>query len=471
MTEQIAAEGVGACEKRLESAGVLERLEATENMAAVRLESDLPTLVDLLPQQAKVRRQVLRAVEQIVGPQRRQWCYFQPRELAARLPGFDTGDLGRHLRELTALAAFDYVPPFRGRAIHLRERGRSFEDLSIDFESLERRKAIEYEKLERMLAFARAQGCRQAEILSYFGQEDSEPCQTCDNCQQQGRAAKHAHAQQATGGVLEAVRMVLSGVARVSRSRSGCGKQLLAQMLCGSQAKPVVRNRLDKLSTFGLLAHLKQPEVVQLIDALLVGGLVEQVEIEPFRPVLRLTDRGTEVMSGADDATARLSLSDALWRKLDPTHRKAARTAPDNSSPSSIEPPVSRPAAEVEAARAVEAPSAAARPTSSGEHTAQPSHYWTWRLLSAGFTPADCAAIRSLAPEVVLDHALRAAEAGWAIDAKWFLSSEVVARIEAVVGPSDPERIRPLLARLPRGTRYEEVQLVLKARRAQLPRE
>ena len=73
-------------------------------------------------------------------------------------------------------------------------------------------------------------------------------------------------------------------------------------MLCGSSAKPVVRNRLDKLSTFGLLAHLKQPEVVQLIDALLICGLLEQTEIEPFRPVLRLTARGSEVMAGSEGA-------------------------------------------------------------------------------------------------------------------------------------------------------------------------
>ena len=56
---QIAAEGIGACEKLLESSGVLERLEAAENTAAVRLNSDLPTLVDLLPRQARIKRQVL----------------------------------------------------------------------------------------------------------------------------------------------------------------------------------------------------------------------------------------------------------------------------------------------------------------------------------------------------------------------------------------------------------------------------
>ena len=119
--------------------------------------------------------------------------------------------------------------------------------------------------------------------------------------------------------MLETVRMILSGVARISQRRAGCGKQLLAQMLTGSNAKGVVRNRLDKLSTFGLLAHLKQQEVVQLIDALLLCGLIEQTEIEPFRPVVQLTERGVVVMSGRESFAFVDPLPGELWRKINPT--------------------------------------------------------------------------------------------------------------------------------------------------------
>ena len=57
---------------------MLERLISAQNMAAVRLDSDLPTLVDLLPKQAKVRRRVLQAVEQLVGPAAQELVHFQP---------------------------------------------------------------------------------------------------------------------------------------------------------------------------------------------------------------------------------------------------------------------------------------------------------------------------------------------------------------------------------------------------------
>jgi ATP-dependent DNA helicase RecQ len=39
------------------------------------------------------------------------------------------------------------------------------------------------------------------------------------------------------------------------------------------------------------------------------------------------------------------------------------------------------------------------------EHVPRPSHYWTQRLLAAGFTVDECAAIRGLTREVVLEHA------------------------------------------------------------------
>jgi hypothetical protein len=65
---------------------------------------------------------------------------------------------------------------------------------------------------------------------------------------------------------------------------------------------------------------------------------------------------------------------------------------------------------------------------------------------------------------VVLDHALRAADSGQQIDASWFLPAERIEVIRAILGPNPPSRIRPLLEKLPRGTRYEDVQLVIKSR-------
>ena len=139
-------------------------------------------------------------------------------------------------------------------------------------QALERRKAPEYEKLNRVIRFALSGACRQREILRYFGEENAaalRPLRQLPAARLRspgGAAGGEAPAQGDAerrpdrGKVLEAVRMVLSGVAR-TEARFPCGKNLIAQMLCGSGHAKMSKLRLDKLSTFGLLKHLKQPEV------------------------------------------------------------------------------------------------------------------------------------------------------------------------------------------------------------------
>src|SRR5205085_2283936 len=134
----IRSDGVSACEKLLENCKALERLDARQNMAAVRIDSDLPTLVDFLPKEAKVQRRVLQAIERRVAGQRWERVYVSPRQIA-QAAEIDAAALTRALRELSKLEAFDYVPPFRGRAVHMLERQKPFENLGIDFVEQERR--------------------------------------------------------------------------------------------------------------------------------------------------------------------------------------------------------------------------------------------------------------------------------------------------------------------------------------------
>ena len=54
----------------------------------------------------------------------------------------------------------------------------------------------------------------------------------------------------------------------------------------------------NQLTTFGLLRQLKQPEVVTLINILIAIGCLEQEDIDRFRPVLKLTPLGGDVMRG-----------------------------------------------------------------------------------------------------------------------------------------------------------------------------
>jgi ATP-dependent DNA helicase RecQ len=422
-------------------------------MAAVRIDSDLPTLVDLLPKEAKTQRRVLQAVEREVGGLRFERVYVQPRKLV-QASGLDSAAVSRALKELAKLQAFDYVPPFRGRAVHMLIRDKEFGELNIDFDEQQRHKADEYAKLDRMIAYAEAHGCRQLEILDYFGDSNREVCRSCDNCQlraknQAGPASLPSAASgrrepqdkvALTGGhdhreadasrspspeIVAAVRIVLSGVARM---KGRYGKQMLAKMLVGSKAKEIGKFRLDKLSTFGLLAHLTEPQASGLIDSLLAARLLMQVEETPHRPLVRLTPRGEEVMKGTAELTERLNLSQELSARLQavrPGRSEKEKKIQRAAVPEFHQPP----------------------PDDAAAAADRPSYYWTWRLLSAGFTAAECEQIRGLDRSALLAHVLSAGKAGLAIDAGWVLSPEQLAALAQNPGNGrPPPGLQPLEA-------------------------
>ena len=54
-------------------------------------------------------------------------------------------------------------------------------------------------------------------------------------------------------------------------------------------------------------------------------------------------------------------------------------------------------------------------PNAPAAEPAKPSYYWTWRLLSSGFPPDQCAAIRGIPRKTVFEHALQAVENGYEI--------------------------------------------------------
>jgi ATP-dependent DNA helicase RecQ len=542
----IGTEGVGVCERLLEKCGALERLDSRDNRPSVKLASDLPTLVDLLPKEAKNQRKVLQQLERKVGDVRHEWVSFSLEQDIAHPAGLDRDAVLRALRELTKLQAFDYVPAFRGRAIHMLMRDQPFESLEIDFEELETRRKAEYDKLERVIAFATSRRCRQLEILEYFGDPNRRRCGVCDNCTRRGargraesrvearasagssardalydifghdsleqtarrlagqvvpatppargsksrsapatpaRVAPAAERLAATGpraeaAILEAVKMVLSGVAR---TRGRFGKTLVAQMLWGSKSAKVRKAKLHQLSTFGLLHHLTQEEVGELIEQLIEARLLEQVDVEHRRPVLRLTASGDDVMRGRAPLPGPLELSPLLvarlsWRYHDQAGVREGSAAPEPAPSARPTPqaqelhppvaavtePVAKPAGVPPAQAAVPPPAATA-----GDRTpTKPSFYWTWRLLDHGFSATDCEQIRGAEAGKILDHALQAAEAGLPVRLEWFLTPAQLDLLRHVLGDTPSPRIRSVLEQLPpaTGLRYEHVQLYLRCR-------
>jgi hypothetical protein len=215
------------------------------------------------------------------------------------------------------------------------ERHLPFDQLGIDFAAIERRKEAEYEKLNQVARFALTSECRQQHILHYFGDEVANPCRHCDNCRNL-QAISCVHVTPGQGdNLVQAIRMALSGVARVE-ARLPCGKNLIAQMLCGSSSAKMEKLRLNRLSTFGLLSHLAQAEVVTLLDTLIPAGHLEQSNVDDHRPVVKLTPAGHDLMKGNFQEAVDLPLPAELVRKLQLGAKGLSSTA--SNLPRPVEP-------------------------------------------------------------------------------------------------------------------------------------
>ncbi len=227
----------------------------------------------------------------------------------------DIASIARALRELKKLSCFDYIPPFRGRAVRVLDRDLPFSKLQIDFTELDRRKAAEYEKLEHVITYARSRRCRQVEILDYFGDAALEKCAACDNCgglfrmcgcpitapiavEKQSSPTKQGQADDELGSkTLLVTRMALSGVAR---AEGRTGKGLVAKMLAGSDSKEIKKMRFHQLSTYGLLKAWTLKDVTAFIEMLIRLHLIEQRAENPNRPLVSLSDWGRKIMKGEE---------------------------------------------------------------------------------------------------------------------------------------------------------------------------
>jgi ATP-dependent DNA helicase RecQ len=335
---ELNEQAVGTALKILEGAGAIEKFLPRENMAIIRInaEPEEPgtSLAGRLHPQAHVQRIVLLGLEGLVNRRYAEPIYFNPDDFAAAL-GLDRPALTRALRALAIELPIDYVPPFRGNALRVIDRARKPRDLNIDFAALEKRKRREYDKLDRMIKYAKSSRCRRSVILSYFGDAQAAGlhCGHCDNC-----ASPTDHDPAREGGAIdtpagqEVLLKVLSGVAR---AKGRFGKNAIAQMLTGSASEKMDRSGLKRLSTYGILSTFRQAELVQVLDALEEAGLLECPEVDRFRPVVNLTEDGWQRLRAKGPLDCSLTLSGELRQKVASggLERLALRAATAESEP------------------------------------------------------------------------------------------------------------------------------------------
>jgi ATP-dependent DNA helicase RecQ len=145
-------------------------------------------------------------------------------------------------------------------------------------------------RVAEIKAYARTRMCRHGYISAYFGGNPIQRCQSCDNCTTPG---KHSRRRAATAAptpvtpqwegdpayaILQAMRELPFAL----------GRKGLARALQGAGSSSV---KADRFPLFGALAGTTQRRIVEMTDALIEDGLLEQYRKGAYA-LLRLTAKG-----------------------------------------------------------------------------------------------------------------------------------------------------------------------------------
>src|SRR6266852_5795798 len=208
---------------------------------------------------------------------------------------------------------------------------RLLEGADID----ERQRRIERQKLNALLGFCEAAGCRRQVLLGYFGERDHPRCGNCDNC---------LTPVSVWNGVI-AAQKALSAVFRTGQR---FGVAHLVDVLLGKMSERIRQLGHDRLKTFGVGAELQKHEWHSVFRQLVAQGHLA-VDIEghgglPFGEtgvaVLRgelpvefrkevetaANGRRRALRGAASSEAGALSAADeALWQRLRSTRLELAR--------------------------------------------------------------------------------------------------------------------------------------------------
>lgn len=465
-----SAEAVNASLQILARTSVIERLEVAGGLAMFRLSSRLPSFMDLLPREARVRRSVLQVLEKGIGDRRDEPVYIHPRWLMEQLE-MDRDTLFRHLNELSKLEDFEFAKPFRGRAIRFRRRDVPFDQLPIDHEALAARKKADFDKLDQMVAYAKTTRCRQRTILDYFGDTTAGNCRICDRCQgksgwpklptvtqiakpssndspsesqppeasQTGKLdsnekpskRKNENPKKAAATAMplsqeaarDAAAVIQTILAAIERTHGYLSKTILTQFFSGTASKGVSGLRLQRLPEFGLLKEWKKSHSSGLIEIMLDRNLIHQSEMRLGKVTVSITKLGTECCQSATHipkellefvANAIASASSTTKAEVNVADTTIAVVAPKlPESRSDPEPTVQQqvnPENPVRSASELPIPSIEDASAVSVHRSMLEDWQWTLRLVRHGYRLGECALIRGQNPDSILADLVRAIE-------------------------------------------------------------
>jgi ATP-dependent DNA helicase RecQ len=124
----------------------------------------------------------------------------------------------------------------------------------------EERKRREHHRLDLLIAFCEAPGCRRQILLGYFG-EEKEPCGNCDTCVSPAALA-------------DGTALAKTILATIERTGQRFGTMHIIDILRGAQTQKILASGHNSLPTFGVGADRNKPEWQSLIRQLIASGFI-----------------------------------------------------------------------------------------------------------------------------------------------------------------------------------------------------
>ena len=152
-------------------------------------------------------------------------------------------------------------------------------------ESDEEHKLREEARLQSLIAYAEAQGCRRNAMLSYFGEEAGGPCGNCDNCLNPVELIDgQEDAEAIFGAILE--------------TGERYGQAHIVDVLRGAETEKVVKARHDRLQAFGSGERRSKPQWQGIIRQMIAAGFLE-IDVSGYGG-LHITSKGNDLSRGKE---------------------------------------------------------------------------------------------------------------------------------------------------------------------------
>jgi ATP-dependent DNA helicase RecQ len=483
----------------LEKAGHIERGQAGENRANVRLQMPPHLARETTGTRDTRARQVLFGLLGGYDVNERADTELDVKEFAENI-GLDLAAVRRSLAQLTANSIISYKPARRTRGLLMLDEA-PVRQLRIRPHEIARRAALEQRKLREMLNFCYTERCYRAFIMDYFGDTHHAPnCGTCGNCTAEAVGARALAAGgsappldepnalddfvrehvptgpdldqelsaqtrrrrlRETAETMSAVDEALAAgekaqpisvtqtraltdeesllvrkiLACAARMQGRFGKGLLAGTLRGSRARNIQQAGLDQLSTYGILNDMTQDELMIYIDALVAAGCLKVTG--GSYPTVYITAPGTEVMQQRQQVE--LALPQTFLSSL-------------ATSPASV----------LRLSRA-SAPRNANGPTQASADAAPRVNTVdeTYALYSQGLSIEEIAVQRGLTEMTIEKHLADCIAQGRPFDITRHVTDRDRALIETTAEELGTEQLRPLRDALPSHINYRMIRFVV----------